>query len=200
MNVLAINGSPRPQGKISILINEFVKELQNDNNSCTIINLYSLKNLADCKGCMACQDKGACAIRDDIDMIEKAITESDLIIFASPTHWGNISAKMLVMFERLYGFFIQEKVVGFPVVRNGKGKKAVLITSCSTKWPYDRIFKQSLGCFARIKEVCKYSGIKTIATFVLPGTLAMDQIPEKYLVKLKSIGKKVNNSLCKEKQ
>jgi multimeric flavodoxin WrbA len=49
-------------------------------------------------------EERACVIRDDdIERIEIAVKWADVIILASPTHWGNISAYMLRMFERLFG-------------------------------------------------------------------------------------------------
>ncbi|MCK5534895.1 flavodoxin family protein [bacterium] len=191
MNILAINGSPKKNGKISRIVKEIIKGASEENNKCEILYLSDIKNINDCKGCMQCQEQGKCIIRDDILIVEEAIKRNEVIIFATPTHWGNVSGIMLRMIERLFGFLIEEKPLGFPVAKAGKGKKAILVTACSTSWPFNWIFNQSRACFGRLKEVCKYSGIKIIKTFTLPGTTKMDKIPQKYLIKAFMLGRKI---------
>jgi len=107
---------------------------------------------------MACQEKGACVFRDDIEKIEDAIKRSDLIIWASPTHWANVSGLMLRVFERLFGFLIKEQPKGTPLKRNAKDKKAILVAACSTARPFNWIYNQSRSCISRMREICKWSG------------------------------------------
>jgi hypothetical protein len=102
-----------------------------------------------------------------------------------------MSALMLGMFERLFGFLLEERLNKTPKARNAAGKRAILITACSTPWPFDWLFNQSRGCFARLREICTYSGIKICGTFVLPGTAGMTDIPEKYLQKARRFGSKL---------
>jgi len=42
-----------------------------------------------------------------------------------------------------------------------------------------------------MREICKWSGQEIVGTFVLPGTLAMKDIPEKYLKKAREIGRRI---------
>jgi len=138
---------------------------------------------------MKCQKNGFCVVRDDITVLEDAIRNAEFLIFSTPTRWGNISALMLKCFERLFGFLIQEVRQGFPKKMNANGKKAILVTSCSTPFPFNIIFNQSSACFSRLKEICNYSGIKVIKTIVLPGTLEMQEVPQKYFEKAEKVGK-----------
>lgn len=191
MNILVINGSPKKNGKIAKILQEIIKGALVNQHKVELINLIDFR-IKDCIGCMNCQSKESCIIRDDdIEKIEKEIINSDLIIFGTPTHWGNMSALMLRTMERLFGFLIKEQSMGPPKPINAKGKRAILVTACSTIWPINWIFKQSRACFSRLNEICVYSGIKVVDTFVLPGTFKMDQIPEKYLNKAKKIGLKI---------
>ena len=118
-------------------------------------------------------------------------TIDDLIIWASPTHWANVSGLMLRVLERLFGFLIKEQPKGTPLKRNAKDKKAILVTACSTARPFNWICNQSRSCISRMREICKWSGQETISTFVLPGTLMMKDIPEKYLKKAREIGRRI---------
>ncbi|MBP2653450.1 MAG: iron-sulfur protein [Firmicutes bacterium] len=190
MNILVINGSPKHNGKISAIIKEILKGGA-PSDQIEIIQLTNLTNLHHCTGCMNCQRTGNCIIRDDIVSIETAIKKSDMLILATPTHWGNMSGLMLSVFERLFGFLLEERQSGFPKARNAAGKKAILVTACSTPWPFSWIFNQSRSCFGRLYEICKYSGIKICGTFVLAGTAKMDEIPNKYLHKACKLGTKL---------
>jgi multimeric flavodoxin WrbA len=141
---------------------------------------------------MACQSEGRCVIRgDDLPQVEDAILWADILVLATPTHWGNVSSHMLGMFERLFGFLIRERARGAPVALNAKGKKAVLITACSTPWPLNWLFNQSRSVFSRLKEICRYSGLKIAGKLVLPGTFGMQETPAKYLAKAEKIGRRL---------
>lgn len=190
MNIIAINGSPRKNGRISKIVDEIIEGAKENGHKCEIIHLVDL-NIKDCTGCMSCQEKGACVFRGDIKKIEEAIKSADLIIWASPTYWANVSSLMLRVVERLFGFFIKEQPMGFPIKQNAKGKKAIRVTACSTARPFNWIFNQSRSCLDRMREICKYSGQEIISTFVLPGTLTMKEIPERYLIKARNIGRKI---------
>ncbi len=128
-------------------------------------------------------------IRDDIKKVEDAIRSNDVIIFSSPTHWGNMSAIFLRTLERLFGFLIRERQVGAPLALNAKGKKAILVTACSTPPPIDWLFNQSRATIGRFKEICRYSGMKIIATFVFPGTIKIKTIPKRYIEKARKLGR-----------
>ena len=190
MKITAINGSPRKDGRISKIVDEMIKGAEENGHECEMIYLVDL-NIKDCTGCMGCQDKGACVFQDDIEKIEEAIKISDLIIWASPTHWANVSDLMLRVFERLFGFLIKEQPKGIPLKRNAKGNKAILVTACSTARPFNWIYNQSRSCISLMREICKWSGQEIVGTFVLPGTLTMKDIPENYLKKAREIGRRI---------
>lgn len=190
MNIIVINGSPRKEGRVSKIVDEIIKGAKENGHKCEIIYLLDL-SIRDCTGCMSCQEKGVCVFRDDIEKIEETIKRADLIIWASPTHWANVSGLMLRVFERLFGFLIKEQPKGTPLKRNAKDKKAILVTACSTPWPFNWIFNQSRSCLGRMREICKYSGQEIVSTFVLPSTLIMKEIPDKYLIKAREIGRRI---------
>ena len=187
MKILIINGSPKINGRIAAVLKEIESGIKSS-HEIKFLNLIEMKNLKDCIGCMQCQKVGKCVLRDDIETIEQYFMQSDVIVLGTPIHWGNMSALMLKMFERLFGFLIEEQVKGTPKARAGKGKKVVFVTACSTPWPFHWLCNQSRAGFSRMKEICKYSGMKIIDTFVLTGTLQMKEIPAKYLKKAKKIG------------
>jgi multimeric flavodoxin WrbA len=187
MKITAIVGSSKKNGKTSSIVKEIINGAVSKNHQCKILHISDL-HISDCTGCMKCQKAGKCIIRDDIAIIENEIMDSDVIIWASPVRWGNISGYLLKVIERLFGFLIKEQKNGFPLKKNAKGKKAILVTSCSTSSPFDYIFNQSRSCLNRMKEMTIYSGQKIIKTFVLPGTFGMKEIPDKFIKKARRIG------------
>jgi multimeric flavodoxin WrbA len=188
MNVLVIKASPRKHGNTSSLADEIAAGASEAGHECRVFWLPDL-NIRDCLGCLACQTKGACVLRgDDMGQIEMAIQWADLIVFATPTHWGNISGHLLRMFERLFGFLIRERYYAVPVALKARGKKAIIVTACSTPWPFSWVYNQSRAVRSRIKEVCRYSGIRIVKTLVFPGTFGRKDIPRRYLDRAKKIG------------
>jgi len=185
--ILAINGSPHKKGRITQLVDAVLNGSQGNGHVVKQIHLTEL-DIQDCKGCMSCQQKGYCVFRDDIAIIEEDIKRADVIIWASPTHWGNVSALTLRVYERLFGFFIEEMPRGFPRKRQAKNQRAVLITTCSTASPFNWLFNQSRSTLSRMREVCRYSGQEVVSTLVLPGTLGMKDIPGRYLRRARKIG------------
>ena len=191
MNILILNASPVKNGRISSVLKEMYEVFLSKGHKVERLDLTDM-NIKDCTGCFACQKTASCVIRnDDICIIEDLMQKSDLYVIASPTHWGNMSAVLLRVFERLFGFLIQEQKVGAPKPMKAKGKRAILVTSCSTPSPVDFVFNQSRGCFSRIKEICLYSGIKVEKTFKLSGTITMGDVPEKKLSEARRLASKI---------
>lgn len=189
MKIFIIKSSPRKNGNTARLADEFAAGAAESGHECRAIHLADL-HIQDCTGCRACQKREACVIRaDDIEKIENAIRWADIIVFATPTHWGNISGYLLRMFERVYGFLLEERRLGMPIPKAGKGKKAIVITACSTPWPFNWIFNQTRSVVSRIHEVCRYSGIKIVNVLVYPDTFERSAIPERYLARARTIGK-----------
>lgn len=185
MNILILNASPKRDGRVSLLADAFASGARARHEVVTL-HLSELA-IRDCVSCGKCQSLGHCAIRDDIALVEGAILRADLIIFATPTHWANVSASLLRVFERLSGFLIGP-ARGFPKARAAKGKRAMILLTCGTPWPWSQLFGQTGGAIRSIREVCKYSGIRIVRKLIVPGTNGMDGVAEKLLQKARAIG------------
>ena len=132
---------------------------------------------------MACRTKKTCALpKDDAQEIAEQIKQADLLIIGSPTHWGNMSSPLKTLFDRTVYVFMGESHKGIPVPLL-KGKKAIIVTTCTTPFPFNLIFSQSRGTVRSINEVLHTAGIKTDA-IQIAGTKKMKQIPEKYIERM----------------
>ncbi len=57
-------------------------------------------NIAYCQGCKACHSSGECAVTDDVQAIIAAIKTSRLVIVASPSYWGGVTAQLKTFIDR----------------------------------------------------------------------------------------------------
>ena len=185
MNILVLNASPRREGRVSQLAAAFA-EAALAKHAVRTLFLPDL-SIRDCMSCGQCRELGHCAVRDDIALVEDSIRWADLIVFATPTHWANVSAQLLRVFERLSGFLIGP-AKGYPKARAAKGKKAILFVTCGTPWPWSVLFGETGGCIGRIREVCRYSGIRIVHKLIVPGTDRMDGIFSRSLDRARRLG------------
>ena len=171
MKILVLNGSPRKNGNVSRLLKKEADKLLNKNPGAEIIweNVYDL-NFAFCHGCMACRSKGSCILpEDDAHRIEREIQECRLLIVGTPVYWGNMNGKLKCLFDRLVAVMMGESKLGIPLPLH-KGKKAIIVTSCTTPFPFNYICGQSTGAVRAVREVLKSSGFKVIRKINLSNT------------------------------
>ncbi|MBA7537689.1 Iron-sulfur flavoprotein [subsurface metagenome] len=177
--ILVLNGSPRKKGTIATLL-KAVSEGARENNEIEWIDVYNLK-MRPCIACMKCRPDGECVLpKDDAPVIGKKIKEADGLIVGTPTHWGNMSTQLKMLFDRNVPIFMGEKPNGMPIPRQ-KGKPAVIVTACTTQWPFNVIFAESRGAVHAVREVLHYGGYKIVGKIVKPGTRKNPQIPQKLL-------------------
>ena len=103
--VLVISTSMRSGANSDALADEFVKGAKAAKNDAVKINLLG-KNISFCKGCLACVKTHKCTIKDDANMIVEMMKEADVIAFATPIYYYEMSGSMKNMLDRsnpLYG-------------------------------------------------------------------------------------------------
>lgn len=106
-NILIISTSPRKEGNSQILAEEFGKGAASNGNEVVQINLYD-KDIKFCKGCLACQKKEGCIIKDDMaDILEKVII-SDVLVFATPIYFYEMCGQMKTFLDRTNPIFPKE--------------------------------------------------------------------------------------------
>ena len=171
MRILVLNGSPRKNGNVSNLLKKEADRQLKKNPSSEILweNVYDL-NFSFCLGCMACRSKGSCILpQDDAHRIENEIKECDMLIVGTPVYWANMNGKLKCLFDRLVGVLMGESKLGIPIPLH-KGKKAIIVTSCTTPFPFNYFCGQSTGAVRAVKEVLKSSGFKVIRKINLSNT------------------------------
>ncbi|MFR3188790.1 MAG: flavodoxin family protein [Phocaeicola sp.] len=63
------------------------------------------KNIGFCKGCLACQKLGKCIINDDVNDIMQKVLNADVVCWATPIYYYEMSGQMKVLIDRLNALF-----------------------------------------------------------------------------------------------
>ena len=122
MKIVAVLGSPRPQGNSSTLARAFLKAAGERGAEITEYLLNQL-DFQGCQGCGACKTKSeTCILEDDLAPVLNAVTEADLLVLASPVYFGDLSGQMKCFFDRTYSFINPDFSCRVP-----PGKKAVMV-------------------------------------------------------------------------
>ena len=181
--VLFIFGGPRKNGNLSKMVEVAMDEANRLNYKSHYINLYE-KNIATCRGCMKCKQSGICILNDDIQEIRELLIKCDLIVLASPTYFANVSAPVKNMFDRLVGAVMDDNDNMIPKPKLSPKQKYILMTTCNTPWPFDRIAKQSSGCINAMKEFLNISGMKYKGKVIFAGTRNREELPKNIVRKI----------------
>lgn len=97
--VLVISTSLRKNSNSEALADAFAKGAKEAGNTVSRITLQD-KNIAFCKGCLACQKLGVCVIKDDAVEIAKQMHDAEVIAFATPIYYYEMSGQMKTLLDR----------------------------------------------------------------------------------------------------
>jgi len=189
MKIVILNGSPRKTGTVATLLKAVAAPLSTPHET-EWIDVCRL-DMKFCTACMACRDKGTCVLpEDDAHRAGKKIQEADALVIGTPTHWGNMCAPLKLLFDRNVPVFMGESPKGMPEPRQ-KGKRAVIVTACTTPWPFNFILPESRGAIRAVKEVLHYGGYKLVGTISRPGTKKSKEIASSLIEKAGRLGEKL---------
>ena len=105
--VLIISASIRSGSNSEALAHEFEKGAKEAGNAVEFVSLKD-KNIAFCRGCFACQKLHKCVINDDANAITDKICESDVIVWATPIYYYEMSGQMKTMIDRANSLYSRD--------------------------------------------------------------------------------------------
>lgn len=159
MKALIINASPKKNGSTATALDLLEKRLKERYE----VERVEASDLAirPCVGCSACRPDGRCVLpRDGAHEVGEKIAGADLLVFGSPCYWGNIPSTLKAIFDRNVTTF-ERFVGGLPQGKLG-GKKALVLVTTGSPFPFSRMKNQGGGTVGAIKTVLKSSGVKLI--------------------------------------
>lgn len=102
MKVIAINGSPRPAGNTSIMLNTVFEVLREEGIETELLQVGGT-NIRGCRACYACTKtkNGRCSTTGDgfNELFEKMV-EADGMILASPVYFADITPELKALIDR----------------------------------------------------------------------------------------------------
>ena len=105
--VIVISTSLRQGSNSDMLAEQFVEGAQAAGNDVENISLVG-KNIQFCKGCMACHKLGRCAIKDDVNDIMAKVLKADVICWATPIYYYEMSGQMKTLIDRMNAMYEQD--------------------------------------------------------------------------------------------
>jgi len=102
MYITILNGSPRKNGNTQIMAEAFAKGAAKNGHEIAMIHLAG-KQIAGCLGCQYClSHDGQCVQKDDMADILAVLDRTDLLVFASPIYWFDITGQLKCTIDRMY--------------------------------------------------------------------------------------------------
>lgn len=119
MNILVLNGSPRPNGNTAAMVSAFSEGATGKGHQVTVVNVCQ-KKIAGCLACEYCHTKGngKCIQNDDMQEIYPVLEEAEMIVLASPVYYHSFTSQLQCAVNRIYALDKPKKL-----------KKAALILS-----------------------------------------------------------------------
>lgn len=106
-NVLVISTSLRPRSNSDALADSFLAGAAAAGHQTEKITLRG-KTLAFCRGCLACQNTKKCVISDDAVEIAEKMRRADVIVFATPIYYYEMSGQMKTLLDRVNSLFASD--------------------------------------------------------------------------------------------
>ena len=124
MKIFAISGSRNPEGQTAQALHALLdgaREAGCETDEVFLPNLQ-VERCRQCndQGWGRCAQEAQCCIEDDLAGLVERIREADLIVFANPTYFGDLSESLRAFFDRLRRICIhgakKDRIEGKPAV------------------------------------------------------------------------------------
>ena len=97
--ILVLSTSPRKGGNSETLADALIRGAAEAGHEAEKICLYD-KTIGFCRGCLACQKTHRCVIHDDADWIAQKMRAADVLVFATPIYYYEMSGQMKTLLDR----------------------------------------------------------------------------------------------------
>ena len=114
MNIIAINGSPRPEGNVTFLLKKALKVAQDTGFDTDIIHVNSLMLNLKVPFCIHCSSpcSKSCYSNTELEKIYELLSQADGIIMGSPVYFGTVSAQLKAFWDKTRALRTAYKLMG----------------------------------------------------------------------------------------
>ncbi len=102
--ILIVSSSPRKNSNSEALALAFAEGAKSAGHEVEVVSLRG-KTVNFCRGCFVCQEKLRCVIRDDADEICQKALHADVLVFATPIYYYEMSGQLKTLLDRLNPLF-----------------------------------------------------------------------------------------------
>ena len=151
MKITVLNGSPRKQNTTA-MAEAFAEGARAAGHEVEVLQVGKMK-INGCLACEYCHGKGAgqCVQKDDMEKVMPAYKDCDMIVFASPIYYFDMTAQLSAAIQRVYA-------IGKPT----KAAKAALLLSSASPNPFE-------GAIATYKSMIGYMGLEDAGIITAAG-------------------------------
>ena len=151
MKITVLNGSPRKQNTAA-MVEAFAEGAKAAGHEVEVIQVGKMK-IGGCLACEYCHGKGEgkCIQKDDMEKVMPAYKDCDMIVFASPIYYFDMTAQLSAAIQRVYA-------IGKPT----KATKAALLLSSASPNPFE-------GAIATYKTMIGYMGLENAGIITAAG-------------------------------
>lgn len=104
MKIIALLGSPRLKGNSAGITECFLQAAKGMGAETQSFVLNKL-DYQGCQACRACKKSlEVCILKDDLAEVLNAVHEADVIVFASPVYFGDVTGQMKTFIDRTYSY------------------------------------------------------------------------------------------------
>ncbi len=151
MKITILNGSPRKENTAA-MAEAFAEGAREAGHEVDILHVGKMK-IGGCLACEYCHTKGEgkCVQKDDMEKVIPAYQDSDMIVFATPIYYFDMSAQLSAAIQRVY-------CIGKPA----KATKAALLISSASPGTGE-------GAVTTYKNMLAFMGIEDMGVCALAG-------------------------------
>lgn len=103
--VIVISTSLRAGSNSDMLAEKFIEGAKAAGHDVVKISLIG-KEIAFCKGCLACMKLGKCVIKDDANEIMQQVLNADVVCWATPIYYYEMCGQMKVLIDRMNAMYL----------------------------------------------------------------------------------------------
>jgi multimeric flavodoxin WrbA len=188
MNVLILNASPRRKGVTAAVLSE-IQAAINPAHQVEVVRIHDL-TIKPCIACMKCRPDHLCILpRDDAHVLAEKIGRSDFLIFGCPNYWGNMPGTLKVFFDRIVPLFeyCEARAIRYVPKPRLRGKRAALVVSSGSPFPYNLLRSQSRGTIRALKTILKAGGVRIERVLNVSDSYNFESKKQRYLKKARRL-------------
>lgn len=99
MNALCIIGSPRKHGSTASIVERIAAGMRAEGVE-THFCFPGALDIHFCRGCHTCEETRRCVQRDAMDGVIQDLFAADIVLVASPSYWGDVTAQLKMLIDR----------------------------------------------------------------------------------------------------